>query len=248
MAHTRALQAWNGDQRKTANQLDNTSQVVKTFAKELSALQELGVETADIKEAIKAFAVQQRQDTADLHAMDAVLKGTSAADLEGEDGGDGGDGAFLEKIQKDYEARRTVFFKAAAVKKKEEDILRALGEEVGGTNDDEDIVEEPQEQNLVCPLSRVLFVDPVRNASCGHVFSRAHVLQHLHSGAQRSRCPIAGCGHPISIASIEPDEETIYALDRAKRIRSAVEQTQAENDEQDAEEDEEDEDATMVIM
>lgn len=55
---------------------------------------------------------------------------------------------------------------------------------------------------LVCPLSRVEFVDPVKSSKCGHTFSRALITEYLEG---QDRCPIAGCEAVLKRSTLKPD-------------------------------------------
>ncbi|KAM9995556.1 hypothetical protein ACTFIY_001741 [Dictyostelium cf. discoideum] len=67
-----------------------------------------------------------------------------------------------------------------------------------GLNDeDEDLVVASQTISIICPLSQATLVEPVRAEQCGHVFSKAIILQMFKNSAQIP-CPIAGCGRQIA--------------------------------------------------
>lgn len=97
------------------------------------------------------------------------------------------------------------------------EVREALGEHVkkrsrasrGG--DDEDDLEVVRNQTddvhaLKCPVTGMLFKDPVRNKVCGHTYDRAGLMQLLNN--RKSTCPIPGCSNnKLSLDQVEDDEE-----------------------------------------
>ena len=98
---------------------------------------------------------------------------------------------------------------------------RAGGGGGGGGDDDDDdeLVINKSKANVVCPLSRALFDDPVR-AQCGHTFSRQALLdlaRQTKGASKQPPCPIPGCTRKINMAKLEADEDKAYEVREYKR-------------------------------
>eukprot|EP00578_Thalassiosira_sp_NH16_P013596 CAMPEP_0181114216 /NCGR_PEP_ID=MMETSP1071-20121207/20759_1 /TAXON_ID=35127 /ORGANISM="Thalassiosira sp., Strain NH16" /LENGTH=291 /DNA_ID=CAMNT_0023198299 /DNA_START=22 /DNA_END=897 /DNA_ORIENTATION=+ len=80
-----------------------------------------------------------------------------------------------------------------------------------GGDDEEDDLEIVQGQNddihtLKCPITGMLFKNPVKNKVCGHVYDMAGLEQMVRTG--KTNCPIPGCGNKgVTFSQVEEDEE-----------------------------------------
>jgi hypothetical protein len=122
------------------------------------------------------------------------------------------------------------------------DICSKLGEAVAhGGDDDLEVMAGESIQNLKCPLSLTLFVDPVKNKVCGHVYSKNAIIQHL----KRSKvCPLSGCTNThVTQSQLEVDMETAQLVrrERAREAERHRQQSQSAID-ADGNEDEDEED------
>lgn len=88
---------------------------------------------------------------------------------------------------------------------------RKAGRKSAGDDDDDDddleVVNMPGSQNLKCPVTGMLFDDPVKNKVCGHVYSKAGIEQLLNVQGRKS-CPVAGCVNAhVERSQLENDVE-----------------------------------------
>ncbi|KAL3764065.1 hypothetical protein ACHAW5_000540 [Stephanodiscus triporus] len=102
-------------------------------------------------------------------------------------------------------------------------IREALGEKIkkkkrsrssrGGDDDDDDddddleIVRNKDDVHaLKCPITGMLFENPVRNKVCSHVYDKAGLAQLL--SMRKTTCPMPGCSNrSLSLAQVEEDEQ-----------------------------------------
>ena len=131
------------------------------------------------------------------------------------------------------------------------EIREALGEKIkkkkrgrssrgGGDDDDDDddddleIVRNKDDVHaLKCPITGMLYENPVRNKVCAHVYDRAGLAQLL--GMRKTTCPVPGCSNrSLSLAQVEEDEQMKL---KVKRHRAREE---AEKRKRDLEEDDDD--------
>ena len=112
------------------------------------------------------------------------------------------------------------------------DIRKALGEKIkknknntrGGGDDDDDDDDDLEIVNnrsddvhaLKCPITAMLFDNPVRNKVCGHVYDLAG-LKHLLA-SRKTKCPVSGCANTtLSLTQIEDDEQMKLKVKRHKQ-------------------------------
>jgi hypothetical protein len=86
------------------------------------------------------------------------------------------------------------------------------------------------EDNLICPITRMELVDPVRS-TCGHVFSKDAILGYLrtHARARLVDCPVAGCPHAISKDTLKVDAKTQQKLANLKKRKRPEEEANVED-------------------
>ena len=95
----------------------------------------------------------------------------------------------------------------------------------GGDDDDDGLVVAQRSADVICPLSRTLFVDPVTSPACGHTFSRAAVLelvkQHRSGGLRNNksnpRCPIPGCSQRLDPDKLVTNEDVAFDVKEHQR-------------------------------
>jgi SUMO ligase MMS21 Smc5/6 complex component len=81
-------------------------------------------------------------------------------------------------------------------------------------------------QSLKCPITTMLYVEPLRNKVCGHVYSKAGIVQLLRSG--RAKCPVAGCRNgSVTMSQLEEDVETEMKVKRQRRREETERQQRA---------------------
>lgn len=91
--------------------------------------------------------------------------------------------------------------------------------------DEEDIIfADGRSLPVKCPITLQLFVDPVKNKLCNHVYSRLSIDQYVSSAGGRATCPVVGCSSIVTKESIAPDLEVQAKLDRIALMRLFKEQ------------------------
>eukprot|EP00569_Conticribra_weissflogii_P004135 CAMPEP_0171330652 /NCGR_PEP_ID=MMETSP0878-20121228/2160_1 /TAXON_ID=67004 /ORGANISM="Thalassiosira weissflogii, Strain CCMP1336" /LENGTH=300 /DNA_ID=CAMNT_0011831011 /DNA_START=105 /DNA_END=1007 /DNA_ORIENTATION=+ len=113
-------------------------------------------------------------------------------------------------------------------------IRQKLGEKVPkkrsrasrGADDDDDL-EVVNENNIddvhkfKCPITGMLFEDPVRNKVCGHTYSRAGLMQMVKN--RKKTCPVPGCANNrVSLEQVEGDDEMVLKVRRFKTREDAA--------------------------
>ncbi|KAL7473838.1 hypothetical protein ACHAXS_014358 [Conticribra weissflogii] len=127
-------------------------------------------------------------------------------------------------------------------------VRQKLGEKVlkkrsrssrGGDDDELEVVNENNVDDIhkfKCPITGMLFEDPVRNKKCGHTYSRAGLMQMIHN--RKKTCPVPGCANNrVSLEQVEDDDEMVLKVRRFKTREGAAkrrrELEEAENEEGD---------------
>jgi len=89
---------------------------------------------------------------------------------------------------------------------------------------DEDIVlmnTQGNDNQFICPLTRSELDSPLKNNSCGHVYSKDAILDYMkRSKGKRGGkypCPVAGCSAEVTQNSLERDLELERQLRRNKQ-------------------------------
>lgn len=97
-------------------------------------------------------------------------------------------------------------------------------------NDDLVVMATQDENNLMCPITRKLLVEPVKNPVCGHLYSKEAILAHMKANKRKgTKCPVAGCA--ADVTQLEEDREVSYRVEReAKRANSSKRKRKARND------------------
>ncbi|KYQ91755.1 hypothetical protein DLAC_07543 [Tieghemostelium lacteum] len=86
----------------------------------------------------------------------------------------------------------------------------------GDNDEDDDLSLASQSVNIKCPISQQIFVEPVKNRECGHLYSKASIESYLKNKNQVA-CPVAGCNKKITHGSYERSAEADIMI--AKEIR-----------------------------
>ena len=70
------------------------------------------------------------------------------------------------------------------------------------------------ETTLICPITRKLLVDPLKNTICGHSYSSEAIKHHINTAPRNKKdlCPVAGCSAKVNLRSLEEDVETQHKL------------------------------------
>jgi SUMO ligase MMS21 Smc5/6 complex component len=81
-------------------------------------------------------------------------------------------------------------------------------------------------QSLKCPITAMLYEEPLRNKVCGHVYSKEGIVQMLR--ARQTRCPVAGCRNGVvTMEQLEEDMETAMKVKRQRRREETERQQRA---------------------
>ena len=118
---------------------------------------------------------------------------------------------------------------------KKKELQSGSNEKSQSDGSDEDIEEEDvvfadtRALPIKCPISLQLFVDPVKNRQCGHVYSRLSIDQYISSAGGRTTCPVVGCSSIVTKESIVPDMEVQAKLDRIALMKLFEEQKDLKN-------------------
>ncbi|CAN0149614.1 unnamed protein product [Ascophyllum nodosum] len=88
-------------------------------------------------------------------------------------------------------------------------------------DDEEDIVMTSSDSvSLICPITAVTIVDPVRSKICKHTYGRGAIRSHIRvSKGAAASCPVAGCLQKVSYADLEPDKNMQRKLRIEKQSR-----------------------------
>jgi len=96
--------------------------------------------------------------------------------------------------------------------------------------DEELVVMSQKDDNLTCPLSRSLLVEPTRSQTCGHVYSKAAVMKYLAVKKGRGRCPVAGCNQIIDKETLEDDVDMTRKLKKYLKTSKKRKNQEAEEE------------------
>lgn len=95
--------------------------------------------------------------------------------------------------------------------------------------DDDDLGIVGMQVSIICPLSQVTFVNPVKSTVCGHSFSEAAVRQLLSRPPAKGKkpvqghvCPVAGCGKPLTMGDLVPNKKMQALVEKELQKKSAI--------------------------
>jgi hypothetical protein len=110
------------------------------------------------------------------------------------------------------------------------EVKTALGEKIQQDDDLEIIHNSTSDSNAYkCPITGMLFEQPVRNKICGHTYSSAGLSQLLKN--KKKSCPIPGCTmNYLAMNMVEEDEEMKMKVKRFKK-REEMERKKREMEE-----------------
>ena len=111
-------------------------------------------------------------------------------------------------------------------------------------NDDDDDIEIEINQNQTqnessykCPLTGMIFQNPVRNKVCHHTYDQHAIHQHIVKMRKRD-CPVMGCSNSsVTMSQMEVDEEMILKVRRFLRIQEGKKKRNAMSQDYDVDDD-----------
>jgi len=111
----------------------------------------------------------------------------------------------------------------------------------GGNDEDDELEIIPANESgsvisLKCPITGMLYEDPLKNKVCGHVISKAGFEQMVRT--KKRACPVAGCtNRNVTHEQLEEDFEMVTRINRYKKRlqREREAQNQYSDDEDDNE-------------
>jgi len=128
------------------------------------------------------------------------------------------------------------------------EVRDSLGEKIkkraraskGGGEDSDDELEVVRnrvddENALKCPITGMLYNQPVKNKECQHVYDRAGLDQMIRAG--KRTCPVPGCSNKsVTLAQVEEDEQMKLKVQRhKKRVEAQKKKRELEEDDDDEE-------------
>ncbi|KAG2177158.1 hypothetical protein INT43_007815 [Umbelopsis isabellina] len=90
----------------------------------------------------------------------------------------------------------------------------------GDEDGDDDIVIGRAKVSLRCPLTTVLFEDPVTSKLCKHSFSKHAIMQLLRQHGEPMPCPIPGCDQRISKDTLYKNHLLAQKVQRVKQLEA----------------------------
>ena len=193
----------------------------------------LGEEFADeCREKLKALASdnisKQRQLTAYVSAIKAVIEQATAVDTENQDPNSNTSNEFKDQMEVEYSrALQTIANESVEITQEPNylKLCKQLGEDQNQEEDDELAIVDngvgDSFNKLKCPLTMALMEDPVRSKVCQHSYSRNAMYQHLRT-TKHTKCPVPGCiNNKMTMNELEDDTETKMRVRRYKKRESA---------------------------
>jgi hypothetical protein len=97
------------------------------------------------------------------------------------------------------------------------EVKTAMGQKVQQQDDELEILQTEQDANAYkCPITGMLFEQPVKNKVCGHTYSTLGLQQLLKN--KKKSCPIPGCTmNHLGMNMVEEDEEMKMKVKRFKK-------------------------------
>jgi hypothetical protein len=110
--------------------------------------------------------------------------------------------------------------------------LKTLRAQLRGMEDDQD--EElrvvSQRVSYICPITTKLLVDPVKSSKCGHVYSKAAIIQMMVThGRGDVECPKAGCYQYVRESYLTVDRNITRAVAREEQRLQLEEEKEKES-------------------
>ena len=71
-------------------------------------------------------------------------------------------------------------------------------------------------RSMKCPITLMLFVEPVKSTRCPHVFTKTAITEMIQrsKGRKAVQCPVAGCDKILSADDLVPDKVMERRLER----------------------------------
>eukprot|EP00048_Salpingoeca_helianthica_P023705 m.26451 g.26451 ORF g.26451 m.26451 type:complete len:226 (+) comp8939_c0_seq2:31-708(+) len=110
--------------------------------------------------------------------------------------------------------------------------LEGQSENTAGPDGDEELTVQVEE-SFVCPMTRMLFVEPYTSKLCNHSFSKNAIMAALSRGSSRTRCPVVGCTKMLTRADVVPDPALQRRMERSLRDAARTQKSQALGDDDD---------------
>nr|CAG8452961.1 8323_t:CDS:2 [Entrophospora candida] len=82
---------------------------------------------------------------------------------------------------------------------------------------DDDVVVGRQKESLKCPITTLLYEEPVTSNVCKHTFSKSAILQLISRNKDVVCCPIPGCDKQIMTHNLQPNKRMERKVAIAKR-------------------------------
>ena len=186
----------------------------------------------ECREKLKALASdnisKQRQLTAYVTAIKAVIEQATAADTENQDPNANTSNEFKEQMETEYSrALQTIENNSVEITQEPNylKVCKQLGEDQNQEEDDELAIVDngvsDSVNKLKCPLTMTLMEDPVMSKVCKHSYSRNAIFQHLRN-TRNTKCPVPGCiNNKMTMNELEDDLETKMRVRRYKKRESA---------------------------
>jgi SUMO ligase MMS21 Smc5/6 complex component len=98
--------------------------------------------------------------------------------------------------------------------------LKLKSAQLRGKDDDqdEDLQVVSQRVSYICPITTKLLVNPVKSSQCGHVYSKAAIVQMMVAhGRGDIECPKAGCNHYVRESYLKEDRSIARAVAKEER-------------------------------
>ena len=82
---------------------------------------------------------------------------------------------------------------------------------------------------LKCPITQMIFKNPVRSKVCNHLYEHDAVKKHISSNQGKVPCPIPGCSNRLALDQLERDIETELKVKRYQKKEEASKRQRTEN-------------------
>jgi len=204
---------------------------VLTFAK---GVQKLEVSDDAKVRALESLIATMRKSLETQHDVDAFLEALKTLGADARSGAFDEDGveSFSDDVQdalaKAIEKVGGFDAESASQFQKLEKIARPV---LGGAEDesDEDLMiddtHEPSENDLKCPITTGLLIQPMVSKKCGHTYSKSSVQQYFSRTPKK--CAVFGCSQMLTTADFKRDIAKETALKEYKRRQQRATQNDA---------------------
>eukprot|EP01098_Paradermamoeba_levis_P002536 TRINITY_DN12929_c0_g1_i1.p1 TRINITY_DN12929_c0_g1~~TRINITY_DN12929_c0_g1_i1.p1 ORF type:complete len:219 (-),score=63.64 TRINITY_DN12929_c0_g1_i1:210-866(-) len=77
------------------------------------------------------------------------------------------------------------------------------------------------EADILCPLTRKELEEPMKNQTCGHVYSKEAIYSYIKSKKAgpfgQVQCPVAGCRQAVTLGTLEYDKDAERRVKKTQR-------------------------------